>query len=144
MDPARALSLPDLLGPILPAIVFVLVMSLIREPARQQYNAIFVAGAGAAYLNGGLGVVEFIYIIAATIPAYLGLRSYHWIGVAWLMHTGWDIVHHLYAQPIWHWAPKSSAGCAVMDTLIAIWFFAGAPSVYAWLPGRSAASSRGA
>ena len=122
-------------GPALQALAFVLVMSLVREPARQQFNAILVAGAGAAYLNGGLGFWEYPFIPAATAAAYLGLRSYRWIGIAWLLHTGWDIVHHLYGDPIWPWQPLSSLGCATLDSLIAIWFLAGAPSVYA-LAGR--------
>src|SRR5262245_20564869 len=117
------------LGPALNAVVFVLIMSLVREPARQRFNAIFVAGAGAAYLNGGLGLWEFPFIAVATWAAYLGLQSYRFIGIAWLLHTGWDVVHHLYGNPIWPWMPLSSFGCAVLDALIAIWFLAGAPSV---------------
>jgi len=117
------------LGPALNAVVFVFVMSLVREPARQRFNAIFVAGAGAAYLNGGLGLWEFPFIAVATAAAYLGLRSYRFIGIAWLLHTAWDVVHHLYGNPIWPWQPLSSFGCAVFDALIALWFLAGAPSV---------------
>jgi hypothetical protein len=119
------------IGPLVNAIAFVLVMSLVREPARRQFNAILVAGAGSAYLNGGLGFWEFPFIAVATTAAYLGLRSHRWIGAAWLLHTGWDIVHHLYGDPIWPWAPLSSLGCAVLDASIAAWFLLGAPSVYA-------------
>jgi hypothetical protein len=120
----------DALAPALAAVVFVFVMSLIREPARREFNAIFVAGAGAAYLNGGLGAWEFAYIAVATAAAYLGLRSHRFIGVAWLLHTAWDVIHHLYGNPIWPWQPLSSFGCAVLDALIAVWFLAGAPSVF--------------
>jgi hypothetical protein len=125
------LLLMGFLGPALNAIAFVLGMSLVREPARQQLNAIIVAGAGAAYLNGGLGFWEYPFVPVATAAAYLGLHNYRWIGVAWLLHTGWDVVHHLYGNPIWPWMPLSSLGCAVLDAGIAIWFLAGAPSVYA-------------
>ena len=135
----REVHFADLVGSVVGAIVFVLVMSLVREPARQRFNAIFVAGAGAAYLNGGLGLWEFPFIAIAAVTAYLGLRSYRYIGVAWLLHTCWDVVHHLYGNPIWHWQPLSSAGCAVLDAVIAIWFLAGAPSVYSLLPGQSRA-----
>jgi hypothetical protein len=121
----------DGVGPVLGAVVFVLVMSLVREPARRNFNAIFVAGAGAAYLNGGLGFWEFPFIAVATAAAYLGLRSHRFIGVAWLLHAAWDVVHHLYGNPIWPWQPLSSFGCAVLDTAIALWFLAGAPSVFA-------------
>jgi Family of unknown function (DUF6010) len=130
------IRLIDVVSPVLQAVVFILVMSLVREPARQRFNAIFVAGAGAAYLNGGLGLWEFPFIAVATAAAYLGLSSYRFIGVAWLLHTAWDVVHHLAGHPIWPWQPLSSFGCAVLDALIAIWFIAGAPSVYALGRGR--------
>ena len=130
------------LGPALNAFAFVLVMSLVREPARQQLNAILVAGAGAAYLNGGLGLWEYPFVPVATAAAYLGLRSYPWIGVAWLLHTGWDVVHHLFGNPIWPWMPLSSLGCATLDALIAVWFLAGAPSVYALIARRGQAPAR--
>jgi hypothetical protein len=134
---AREIHLIDALGPALQAVVFILVMSLVREPARQRFNAILVAGAGAAYLNGGLGLWEFPFIAVATAAAYLGLRSYRFIGIAWLLHTAWDVVHHLYGQPIWPWQPTSSFGCAVLDSLIALWFLAGAPSAYSLVRGRA-------
>jgi len=136
MDPlARELHGLDLLMPLVGVPVFVALNSLIPEPARRRWNAIFVAGAGSAYLSGGLGFLEFPYILIATYVAYRGLDAHRWIGIAWLMHTGWDVVHHLYGNPIWVFAPKSSAGCAVFDAAIAIWFLAGAPSVFEWLPG---------
>ena len=138
----RELHFIDLVGSIIGGVVFVFAMSLVREPARQQFNAIFVAGAGAAYLNGGLGLWEFPFIAIAAAAAYLGLRSYRFIGVAWLLHTGWDVVHHLYANPIWPWQPSSSAGCAVFDAVIALWFLAGAPSVYSLSRGRRSAADR--
>jgi Family of unknown function (DUF6010) len=36
------------IAPILIGVVYVLLNSLIREPQRRQFNAIMVAGAGAA------------------------------------------------------------------------------------------------
>lgn len=120
----------DLVGPALGALVFVLIMSFVSEPARQRFNAILVAGAGAAYLNGGLGAWEFVYIAIATVVAYKGLSSYLYIGLGWLLHTCWDVIHHLYATPIWPWKPTSSAGCAVFDVIIAVWFLMRAPSPF--------------
>ena len=35
----------DYVGPIVSACIFVLVMSLVKEPARRTFNAIFAAGA---------------------------------------------------------------------------------------------------
>lgn len=114
------------------AVVFIVVVSQVREPTRRRYMAIFVAGAGSAYLGGGLGVWEFPYVALASYVAYRGLDSYRFIGLAWLMHTGWDVVHHLYGDPIVPFDPTSSAGCAVTDAILALWFFAGAPTLI-WL-----------
>jgi hypothetical protein len=40
------------------------------------------------------------------------------------------VVHHFYGNPIVPFAPISSAGCGITDVIIAIWFFAEAPSVF--------------
>jgi len=122
------------------ALVFVALASLAREPARRRFNAILVAGAGAAYLNGGLGPWEFAYTGVATVVAYRGLEAYRFIGVAWLMHTGWDVLHHFHGRPIMFFAPTSSGQCAITDALLALWFFAGAPSVYSRRRGAPARS----
>ncbi len=120
----------DVVMPIVIAVVFIFIMSLVKEPARQQFNAVFVGGAAAAYLSSGLGHWEFVFTTVATAFAYLGLRSYRYIGIAWLLHSGWDLVHHFYADPIVLSQPTSSFGCAITDTLIAVWFFYGAPSLW--------------
>jgi hypothetical protein len=88
-----------------------------------------LAGAGAAYLNGGFGIWEFVFTAVVTYFAYKGLQSYRFIGVGWLFHTGWDLLHHFYGNPIVPFAPTSSLGCAICDPVIAIWCFAGAPSL---------------
>ena len=122
------IAVMDYIGPAVAAAIFVLIMSLVREPARRSFNAILVAGASAAYLSGGLGPWEVLYPAIASPVVYLGLRSYRFIGIAWLMHSGWDLVHHLWANPIWPFMPTSSFGCMIFDALIAVWFLAGAPS----------------
>lgn len=117
---------------VLVAAGFVAGCSLLAEPTRQQFNAVFVAGAGAAYLHGGagaLGLAEFGFTAVVTLCALWGLRSYRWIGVAWLLHVGWDLVHHVVHEPIVAVDPLSSWGCAICDSVLAAWFFAGAPSV---------------
>jgi Family of unknown function (DUF6010) len=91
--------------------------------------AIMIAGAGAAYLNGGLGIWEFVFTAVVTVCAYRGLHSYQWIGVGWVLHTGWDVMHYLYGSPIVPFFPSSSAGCAICDLVIAAWCFAGAPTL---------------
>jgi hypothetical protein len=108
------LHLTDHLGPAACAIVFVLIMSLVKEPVRRNYNAIFAAGASGVYLSGGLGLWELLYTaVAGGVVAYLGLRSHRFIGLAWLMHAGWDLVHHFYGNAIWPFMPTSSFGCMI-------------------------------
>lgn len=127
---SRSMHPVDWIAPVVVAGVFVLVMSAVREPARRRFNAIFVAGAGAAYLSGGgLGVLELPFTALVTWLAYRGLDDHRFIGAAWLCHTAWDVVHHLWGNPILPFQATSSAGCAITDALIAVWFFAGAPSV---------------
>ena len=76
------------LGPILVAIAYIWACSFFREPNRRNFNAIMIAGAGAAYLNGGFGPWEFVFAAAVTYCAYRGLPSYNLIGIGWLLHTG--------------------------------------------------------
>jgi hypothetical protein len=129
MHPPPPLQLADWLGPAAGALVFVLAMSRVREPARRTFNALLVAGAGGAYLSGGLGLWELAYPVVALAVAYRGLGSHRLIGVAWLLHAAWDLVHHRYGNAIWPFMPTSSFGCLVFDTLIALWFLAGAPTL---------------
>src|SRR5262249_15540806 len=87
-------------------------------------------GAGAAYLNGGLGLWEFVFTAVVTYFAYPGLTSYSFIGLGWLLHTGWGGMHPLYGAPLLPFVPPSSLGCGLLDPLLVVWCFAGAPSVY--------------
>src|SRR5207247_1920930 len=128
-SPVGSVGVIHLVAPVVVALVFIALVSVIREPHRREFNAIMVAGAGAAYLGAGLGAWEFAYTAVATYVAYRGLRSYTCIGVAWLLHTGWDIVHHFYGNPIVPFIANSSLGCAICDPVIALWCFMGAPSL---------------
>lgn len=122
--------------PVVIGVVYALLMSLIREPHRRRFNAVMVAGAGAAYLSGGgLGGWEFAYTALATYAAYRGLESWTWIGIAWLMHTGWDIVHCFKGHPIVPFAHSSSQGCAICDPVIALWCLRGGPRLRDLLRG---------
>jgi hypothetical protein len=129
MHSAPPLYVMDYVGPALGAVIFAVVMSLVREPARRTFNAILVAGAGGVYLSGGFGLWELIYPVIVTPVAYLGLMSYRFIGIAWLLHSAWDIAHHFWGNPIWPFMPTSSFGCMIFDALIAVWFLVGAPSL---------------
>lgn len=113
-------------APIGVGLLYALLMSLIREPHRRRFNAIMVAGAGAAYLSGGgMGGWEFPFTVLVTYVAYRGLESWTFIGVAWLLHTAWDIVHHIKGNPIIPFLHTSSLGCAICDPVIALWCFTG-------------------
>ena len=128
--PAVSLFAPmDFIGPALGAGLFVAIMSFVPHPARRSFNAIFAAGAVGAYIGGAFGVWELIYPALATPVVYLGLRSYRAIGVAWLMHAAWDLPHQLIGHPIWPYMRTSSLGCMIFDSLIAVWFLVGAPSI---------------
>ena len=129
----------NVVAPILVGVIYVSLCSFLNEPSRRNFNAIMVGGAGAAYLSGGgFGLWEFAFTAVVTFCAYQGLRSYRFIGVAWLLHTGWDVLHHLYGNPIIPFVPTSSFGCAICDPVIAIWCFAGGPSLVKHKPRASA------
>ncbi len=119
----------DYIAPLIVAVVFILACSLLKEPRRRNFSAVMLARAGAAYLNGGLGIWEFAFTPVVTYCAYKGLGDYRFLGVGWLLHTLWDGAHHFYGTPIVPFVPTSSGGCAICDVGIALWYFAGAPSV---------------
>jgi hypothetical protein len=126
-----AFAWQDALTATLVFLIFSLLVSLLAEPRRQQAMAILVAGASGVYFNGGLSIWEYAFAGVVLLVAYGGLRSYAWLGVGWLLHTSWDVLHHFHGTPIIALVPLSSAQCALCDALIAGWFFGGAPSVYA-------------
>lgn len=116
--------------PIVIGLICAALLSLIPEPHRRPVNAVLVAGAGAAYLGGGgLGYAEFLLPAVMTYVAYRGLTSWNWIGIGWLLHTAWDVVHHLQGAPIIPFFADSSFGCALCDPVIAVWCLAGGPSI---------------
>jgi Family of unknown function (DUF6010) len=127
--PLSELTAVDWVTPVLPALIWMTALSFAPEPSRRKFNAIFVGGAGAAYLGGGFGLWELAFTAAATWVAYKGLESYRAIGLAWVMHSAWDLAHHLWGNTILPTIATSSIGCAVCDAVLAIWFFAGAPSL---------------
>ena len=122
---------------VLIGVAYVLVNSLIPEPARRRFNAVMVGGAGAAYLSGGgLGPWEFAFTAVLVYVAYRGLESWTFIGIGWLLHTAWDVVHHVRGEPIVPFAEHSSLGCAICDPVIAVWCLAGGPPLFATIRGR--------
>ena len=112
------------------ALVAIALASLVREPKRQRLMAVVLGGAGGAYLNAGFGLWEFPFAIAVLVCAYLGLQSYTFLGIGWLLHTAWDFLHHWSGLPMLSLFPTSSFECGVCDVVLAGWFFMGAPSVF--------------
>lgn len=133
----------SVLAPVAIGVLVAVTLSLIPSRHRRPFGAVFLAGAGAAYLSsGGLGIWDLVFTTAMTAVAFLGLRSNRWLGVGWLMHTGWDIVHAVKGSPLLPFAAHSSAGCAVCDPVIALWYFADAPSIPEWMRARAAGPTR--
>lgn len=113
-------------SPIIVGIIYCLLMTLIGEPGRRRFNAIMVAGAGAAYLSGGgFGPWELPFTALMAYVAYRGLESWAFVGIGWLLHTAWDVAHWLKGHPILPFAHTSSLGCAICDPVIAVWCFRG-------------------
>ncbi|WP_340237413.1 DUF6010 family protein [Emticicia soli] len=126
------------LGAVLIASVYIMLFSLVKEPNRQIINALIIAGAGATYWSSGLGYFEFPLGVIMIFLAFKGLKNYKFLAAGWLVHTVYDILHHLYANPIVPMAPSSSLGCAICDPILAIWLFMGAPNVFDWFRGKGA------
>src|SRR5712692_4430950 len=118
MHALAALPPVEVVAPVVIALLFIVATSAFREPHRQHFMAIMLAGAGAAYLNGGLGLWEFACTAVMTACAYQGLSSYRYIGLGWLLHTAWDVLHHLYGNPIVPFSATSSLRCAMYDHVI--------------------------
>jgi hypothetical protein len=119
----------QLLIPVVVGLTMAGLISLLPEPARQKFSAVFLAGAGAAYLSGGFGLWEFAFCAVITALAYIGLSHYRAIAIGWIAQTVWDYFHHLYGNPIIPFEPLSSFGCAICDPVIALWYAIGAPSI---------------
>jgi hypothetical protein len=62
--------------------------------------------------------------------AYKGLKDYKFLALGWMIHTIYDILHHLYGNAIVPMASSSSAGCAICDPILAVWLYMGAPGVF--------------
>ena len=123
------LTWPILLAPLLVAAVLIFLISLFREPGRRKFSAVFLAGAGAAYLSGGLGLAEFAFCALITFLAYRGLDNYRYIAIGWVLHTCWDLAHHYHGNPIIIFDPTSSIGCAICDLGLAAYYAIGAPAI---------------
>jgi hypothetical protein len=117
---------------VLSAVIAITIASCIKEPSRQKLMAIVLGFAGGTYLNGGFAIWEFPFAIAVVVCAYKGLRWYPVLGIGWLLHASWDVLHHTTGHPLLDILSTSSLECAVVDPIFTAWFFASAPDVRAW------------
>ncbi len=129
-------ELYDIISSISGGLIFIALVSLIPEPYRKRIMAMMLAVAGGVYVNNGFGQYEMLAAILIGLLAYYGLKSYQYIALGWLVHTGLDVLHHIHGYPIISTGPLSSFGCAVFDVVIAVWFFMGAPGLYSVLISR--------
>ncbi|MFD4345158.1 DUF6010 family protein [Streptomyces coelicoflavus] len=112
--------------PIAIGLLVVLLMSLVPARHRRPLNALGIAGAGGVYFSGGgFGAWELPFGALMLYVAYRGLTSWTYIGIGWLLHTAWDVAHHLKGNPILPFAHDSSLGCAICDPVIALWCLTG-------------------
>ncbi|MBD2463025.1 hypothetical protein H6G89_18455 [Oscillatoria sp. FACHB-1407] len=118
---------------VLVALISIVSASCMKEPGRQKLMAIVLGLAAGVYLDGGFVFWEFPFAIAVVVCAYKGLHWYPAIGIGWLLHTGWDILHHAAHKPLIGFLPTSSLECAITDAILAAWLFASAPDVREWL-----------
>ena len=78
------LEILPLIAPVFVALVFIALTSLIKEPARRNFMAIMIAGAGAVYISGGgMGKWEFAFCTVLAYVSFRGLESYNFIGIGW-------------------------------------------------------------
>ncbi|EMF02186.1 DUF6010 family protein [Streptomyces mobaraensis] len=116
------------IAPVVIGLVYALVMSLVDAKHRLRLNAVMVAGAGATYLSSdGLGGWELAFTALSTCVAYRALNSWTFVGIGWLLHTAWDIVHHIKGSPLLPFVHDASLGCAICDPVIALWCLRGGP-----------------
>lgn len=106
------MNLAGLLPYVMPigiGLLVVLLLSLVPDPHRRPLNALGIAGAGGVYFSGGgLDAWELPFGALMLYVAYRGLTSWTFIGIGWLLHTAWDVVHHLKGNPILPFAHDSS------------------------------------
>src|SRR5260221_13576357 len=85
--------------PVVIAIIFILLCSLIKEPARKKIMAILIAGAGAAYLSGGgFGLWEMAFCTVLAVFSFKSLRSYTFICIGLLFYSASDILHPTFCK----------------------------------------------
>ena len=127
IDPKPHIGTIQIVAPLLVSILYIGIMSLLTDRARQRLSALIIAGAGGVYFGGGFGPWEIAFCIPMFWLAYRGLDDYRYVGVGWILHVIWDVLHHLYGRPILPFIPLSSFGCALCDVGLVAWYLMRAP-----------------
>lgn len=109
--------------------IAVLLFGALPHPWRARVSSAVAAFAGGVYLTGPLGLAEVPLALCVLVFAILGQADIRALGVAWCLHAAVDVAHDLLAPPVLPAFPTFSVGCAVIDPLLAVWYFAGAPSL---------------
>ncbi len=95
---------------------------------RLNFASLMLAFCGGCYVNGPFGKIETVAGSLFFLCAFIGLYNPLWIGFGWLLHGISDTFHHYADYPLVHWVWFSSLGCAIIDPMLAIYFFMGAPT----------------
>lgn len=111
------------------AALFILLAGLIREPFRQRAMVIVLAYAAGVFLNDPFAPYGLIVSLLVALLAGLGLTNYRWIALDWVIHSAWDTCLHMEGHGVAGLDPMTSFACAVVDPIIALWLWFGAPSV---------------
>lgn len=111
------------------ALLWIVLAGLVPEPWRRRSQSLLVAMAAGIYVIGPLSLWEVPMAFGVIGLALIGLVRYWGLGAAWLAHCAIDVVHHCLGAPMVPGMPTSSLGCAAMDSVLATWFFLGAPPI---------------
>ncbi len=117
----------QIVSPVIVSVIYIGIMSLLSDRTRLRLSALVIAGAGSVYFGAGLGVWDTLFSLPMFWLAYRGLEDYRYVGVGWIFHAVWDLLHHFYGASILPFVPLSSFGCAICDSGLAIWYLLGAP-----------------
>jgi hypothetical protein len=118
----------QIIAPVIVSGIYIAAMSALPTEVRRKLSALIIAGAGCVYYGAGFGWWEVVFCLPMLWLAYRGLDDFRFVGVGWLLHIVWDVLHHLYGNPILPFVPLSSAGCAICDLGLAAWYLAGGPT----------------
>ena len=118
---------PAICGPL----VLIALLSTQPKLRRSRVVGVLAAVAAGTYINAGFGAWELAASFAMGAVAYQGIFGNDaMVGIAWIMHAGWDFLHHLNDVPLIDLIPSSAIECAITDIILAGWALVGFPSIF--------------